>query len=106
MPDFRRAAIPGFPAAPTPLERRAVLHQDPTDEFGFSFDVGFAIAWIARRQCVLEVGVCFRFIWVRAQMIPKYEVVAPQIAAADREVDMILARYPSPEKVSARYALL
>src|SRR3954465_853538 len=39
-------------------------------------------------------------------MVPENEIVAPHVSAADRQVDVILARYAPPEKVPAWYPLL
>src|SRR3954469_17606220 len=39
-------------------------------------------------------------------MVPEDEVIAPQIAPAHSQVDVVLARYAPPEEVPARYPLL
>src|SRR2546423_4972224 len=85
------------------LARRA---EDALDELSFAFDVRFPIEWIPRSELVFECGVFSGSLRIRAQVVPKQQVVAPEIAVRQREVNVILSRISAPEEMAAGNPLL
>src|SRR6267378_2996437 len=80
--------------------------EDAVDKTGLALDVALTVARISRRELALQFGVRCGHFGVRAKVVAEGQVVAPERAADRREMDVILSRLATSEKIATRYSLL